>query len=78
MSNKANKWWVAGPYEIKMNVRDLALDEISTVVYEWEGASADHKIAAIEGILALVAALDEDLRGLDDQGRALKEALKDV
>jgi len=78
MANKANKWWVAGPNEIKMNVRDLALDEISTVVYEWDGVPADHKIATIEGILALVAALDEDLRGLDDQGRALKEALKDV
>jgi hypothetical protein len=57
-----NRYHIIG---LQQTIRELTLNEISDIICEaceaWKGARAAHKIAAIEGIMNMAAAMDEYL-----------------
>lgn len=50
---------------LRQTIRQLTLNEISDIIREaceaWKGAPAERKVAAIEGIMNMAAAMDEYL-----------------
>lgn len=60
----ANKAWTSAYYsrdEILTNLRDTALDLISTITMTWENASDDEKVHNINGIFLLLTEVEEAL-----------------
>lgn len=55
------KWNYASNDEILTNIQLAALNNISTVLNDWDGLTAEAKINVIQGILCMVADVDEQI-----------------
>jgi hypothetical protein len=55
------KWNYASNDEILTNIRLAALNNISMVINDWDGLTAEAKVNVIQGILCMVADVDEQI-----------------
>ena len=55
------KWNYASNDEILVNIQLAALNNISMVLNDWDGLTAEAKINVIKGILCMVADVDEQI-----------------
>ena len=55
------KWNYVSNDEILTNIQLAALNNISMVINDWDGLTAEAKINVIQGILCMVADVDEQI-----------------
>jgi len=55
------KWNYASNDEILTNIQLAALNNISMVINDWDGLTAEAKVNVIQGILCMVADVDEQI-----------------
>lgn len=55
------KWNYASNDEILTNIQFTALNNISMVINDWDGLTAEAKVNVIQGILCMVADVDEQI-----------------
>jgi len=55
------KWNYASNDEILVNIQLAALNNISMVLNDWDSLTAEAKINVIQGILCMVADVDEQI-----------------
>ena len=55
------KWNYASNDEILVNIQLAALNNISMVLNDWDGLTAEAKVNVIQGILCMVADVDEQI-----------------
>ena len=55
------KWNYASNDEILVNIQLAALNNISMVLNDWDGLTAETKINVIQGILCMVTDVDEQI-----------------
>ncbi len=55
------KWNYVSNDEILTNIQTVALNTINSIINVWEGMPAEAKEAAVQGVLDMVADIDEQI-----------------
>ena len=55
------KWNYVSNDEILTNIQKVALNTINSIINVWEGMPAEAKEAAVQGVLDMVADIDEQI-----------------